>query len=192
MRVILETERLILREYTLDDFDALYAILSDPETMRHYPKPYDENGTVRWLRWSLDNYERYGFGLWAIELKENGCFIGDCGVTMQNIDGESLPEIGYHIHKAHWRRGYAKEAAAAVRDWLFRNTDFDAVYSYMKYTNIASYSTAASVGMRRVKEYPDPDDKICYVYRMTRAEWEKRVGAFTEGRDRKCDSAGNP
>ena len=62
----------------------------------------------------------------------------------------------------------------------------------MKYTNVASYSTAASVGMRRVKEYPDPDDKICYVYRMTRAEWEKRVGAFTEGRDRKCDSAGNP
>ena len=126
MKTILETDRLILREYTLDDFDALYEILSDPETMCHYPKPYDENGTMRWLRWSLDNYERYGFGLWAIELKENGCFIGDCGVTMQSIDGESLPEIGYHISKAHWRRGYAKEAATAVRDWFFRTTDFGA------------------------------------------------------------------
>ena len=52
--MILETERLILREYTMEDFQDLYGILSDPVTMRHYPKPYDEAGTVRWLNWSLD------------------------------------------------------------------------------------------------------------------------------------------
>ena len=105
MKIIIETEHLILREYTLDDFDKLYEILSDAETMAHYPSPYDENGTMRWLNWSLDNYQKYGFGLWAIELKETGEFIGDCGLTMQNIDGEALPEIGYHIHKKHWRKG---------------------------------------------------------------------------------------
>lgn len=52
----------------MDDFDALYEILSDPETMKHYPKPYDEAGTNRWLTWSLNNYKEYGFGLWAIEV----------------------------------------------------------------------------------------------------------------------------
>ena len=50
MKTIIETERLVLREYTLDDFDCLYEILSDSETMAHYPSPYDENGTMRWLR----------------------------------------------------------------------------------------------------------------------------------------------
>ena len=61
----LQTERLIIREYTEADFEALYEILSDAETMRYYPKPYDRAGTRRWLDWCLDCYNRYGFGLWA-------------------------------------------------------------------------------------------------------------------------------
>ena len=175
MKKILETERLILREYVESDFGGLFAILSDAETMKHYPKPYDEKGTRRWLDWSLDNYQRYGFGLWAIELKSTGEFIGDCGITMQYIDGESLPEIGYHINKAHWRKGYAKEAAIAVRDWFFANTEYDSVYSYMNRTNIASYSTAVSVGMTRIKEYTDKNGEVCLVYRITRAESENQL-----------------
>jgi RimJ/RimL family protein N-acetyltransferase len=181
MKMILETARLILREYTLDDFDGLYAILSDPETMRYYPKPYDENGTLRWLRWSLDHYTAYGFGLWAIELKETGEFIGDCGITMQNIDGEELPEIGYHIHKKYWRQGYGKEAARGVRDWFFENTPYDTVYSYMTTANTASYSTAASMGMKRVKEYGEGKDGAHYVYALTRQDWPARLAAETKG-----------
>ena len=59
---------------------------------------------------------------------------------IQNIDGEMLPEIGYHIHKKYWRKGFGKEAAIAVRDWAFEHTDYDIIYSYMKYTNVGSYS----------------------------------------------------
>ena len=171
--MIIETNRLRLREYIQEDFDGLYAILSDPVTMQHYPKPYEAAGTQRWLNWSFQNYKTYGFGLWAIELKETGEFIGDCGITMQPIDGQQLPEIGYHIHKDYWRRGYGKEAAAAVRDWGFKNRDFDALYSYMKYTNAASYSTARSIGMEKIKEYPDEEDGILFVYRITREQWKK-------------------
>ena len=170
---MIETPRLLLRNYTLDDFDALYEILSDPETMQHYPAPYDEEKTRNWITWNLDNYEKYGFGLWAVILKETGEFIGDCGITLQNIDGEILPEIGYHIHKKYWRRGFAKEAARAVRDWGFRNTQYDIFYSYMKYTNIGSWSTALANGMKKVKEYPDPKNTISYAYAITREEWEK-------------------
>ena len=170
---MIETKRLILREYTMDDFDALYQIMSDPETMQHYPAPFDQKKTRNWISWNLDNYKKYGFGLWAIVIKETNEFIGDCGITIQNIDGKMLPEIGYHIHKQYWRQGYAKEAARSVRDWVFQNTQYETIYSYMKYTNIASYSTAVSIGMKKVKEYSDSNNNISYVYAITRSEWEK-------------------
>lgn len=171
--MVLETQRLILREYTMEDFDSLYEILSDPETMQHYPAPFTQEQTRAWITRNLERYAKDGFGLWAVVLKETGKLIGDCGITMQNIDGEILPEIGYHIHKSLWRRGYGKEAAMAVRDWFFRNTQYDEIYSYMKYTNVGSYSTAIANGMKKVKEYPDPRNKISYAYSITRAEWEK-------------------
>ena len=177
---MIETERLILREYTLDDFDALYEILSDPETMQHYHAPFDEARTRRWIEWNLENYERYGFGLWAVVLKETGEMIGDCGITIQNIDGELLPEIGYHIHKKYWRRGFAKEAARAVRDWSFRNTDYDRIFSYMKYTNVASSSTALANGMKKVREYPDPKNTVSYVFAITRQEWQELMAQRTQ------------
>ncbi len=170
--MIIETERLKLREYTFDDFDSLYEILSDEETMRHYPKPFSEEKVRGWLQWNIDNYAEYGFGLWAVVLKETGKMIGDCGITIQNIDGELLPEIGYHIHKKYWRQGYGSEAAKAVRDWAFENTNYDCLYSYMKYTNIGSYSVAAANGMKKVKEYPDEKNIISYAYAIARKEWE--------------------
>ncbi|MEY8518020.1 GNAT family N-acetyltransferase [Lachnospiraceae bacterium 29-84] len=171
--MVIETERLILREYTFDDFNILFEIVSDPETMQHYPAPFDRQRTRDWIAWNLENYETYGFGLWAVVRKESGELIGDCGITIQNIDGEMLPEIGYHIHKKYWRRGFAKEAARAVRDWAFYNTQYDTIYSYMKYTNVGSYSTAIAIGMTKVKEYPNKKNGISYAYAIRREEWEK-------------------
>ena len=153
--MIIETERLILREYTWDDFNDLYEILSCPITMSYYPKPYDEEGTKRWINWCLNSYKNEGFGLWAVCLKNSNKFIGDCGLSIQNIDGEKLPEIGYHINKNYWKKGYAKEAANAVKKWTFENTKYEKLYSYMNKENVASYKTAESIGMKRIKEYQD-------------------------------------
>lgn len=169
--IIIETQRLMLREYTFEDFDALFEILSDAETMQHYPKPYDEEQTKHWIEWNLQNYTEYGFGIWAVVLRETGEFIGDCGMTIQNIDGDLLPEIGYHIHKKYWRKGFGSEAARAVRDWAFENTKYDCLYSYMKYTNIGSYSTAIANGMKKIKEYSDEKNIISYAFAITREEW---------------------
>lgn len=165
-----------MREFTLDDFNALYEIMSDKETMQHYPKPFDEQRIKGWIEWNLLNYKKYGFGLWAVVLKETGELIGDCGLTIQSIDGVLLPEIGYHIHKNYWRKGYGSEAAKAVRDWAFTHTEYDCLYSYMKHTNVASYSTAQAIGMKKVKEYPDVNNGISYAYAITRQEWEGLKG----------------
>ena len=172
-KIILETPRLLLREYIPEDFNALYEILSDPETMRHYPAPFDARRVKGWIDWNLQNYAEYGFGLWAVVRKESGAFIGDCGITLQNIDGEMLPEIGYHIHKNCWRQGYGTEAARAVRDWAFENLPYDRLYSYMKSTNVGSYSTALANGMTKVKEYPDEKNGSSYAYAITREQWKR-------------------
>lgn len=169
----LETKRLRLRQLRPEDFDAWHAILSDPETMAHYPAPFSEEKTHRWIDWNLDSYRKYGFGLWAVELKDTGEFIGDCGITMQNIHGQMLPEVRYHIRRDQQRKGYASEAAAACIRAAFEQFNFPAVYSYMKYTNVASYSTAMKNGMTFVAEYADPVNTYTRVYRITREEWEQ-------------------
>lgn len=173
--MIIETERLFLREMTNKDFDSLYVVLSDSDIMQHYPYTFDEERVSNWINKNIERYKMYGFGLWAVCLKETGEMIGDCGLTIQNIDGKQLPEIGYHINKKYWRNGYASEAAVAVRNWTFTNLDYNVIYSYMKYRNVGSYKTAIANGMKKVKEYEDTKNEITYVYAITRQEWEKII-----------------
>lgn len=169
--MVIETDRLILREMTEKDFDALYVVLSDLDIMEHYPYTFDEDRVIGWIRKNIERYKIFGFGLWAVVLKENGEMIGDCGLTMQIINGQIRPEIGYHIRKDCQRRGYASEAAKAVRDWTFINTPFNIIYSYMKYTNVASYRTAIAYGCKLVDKFEDDNDENTKVYAISRAEW---------------------
>lgn len=172
---ILTTDRLLLREMDPEDFDALYAVLADPGIMRHYPHAFDAPGVRGWIERNMERYRNDGFGLWAVCLKDTGEMIGDCGLTLQNIDGEILPEIGYHIRGDCQRRGYAGEAAAAVRDWAFRHTDYPALYSCCKSTNVASYRTAETIGMRFDREFPDKVNGVTHVSVIYREDWTKRV-----------------
>ena len=135
--------------------------------MSHYIKPYDYEGAKRWINWCINSYKENGFGLWAMILKETNTFIGDCGLSLQNIDGDICPEIGYHIYKDYWRNGYGKEAANAVKEWAFKNTNYNTLYSYMTTDNIASYKTAESIGMKRIKEYRDDCEELA-VYAITK------------------------
>ncbi|MBQ8619879.1 MAG: GNAT family N-acetyltransferase [Clostridia bacterium] len=179
----METKRIKLRNLTMEDFDALHEILSDPQTMQHYPAPFDEERTRGWIIWNMNNYKALGFGLWAVELKETGELIGDCGISMQNIHGKMRPEIGYHIHKAHQCRGYATEAARACMDFVFEHTPFNVVYSYMKYTNAASYGVAIKNGMRFFEEYGDPVNTRTRVYAITRQQWQALSAREVRGDD---------
>ena len=79
--------------------------------------------------------------------------------------------IGYHIRKDRQRRGYASEAAAAVRDWAFTHTGYPALYSYCKYTNEPSYRTAEAIGMHFLKTYPDDLNEITHVSVINKEEY---------------------
>lgn len=167
----IETERLFLREMNEDDYDALYSVLTDSDIMQHYPYIFDEKRVRSWIEKNIERCRVFGFGLWAVCLKETKEMIGDCGLTMQNINGTICPEIGYHIRRDCQRKGYAREAASAVRDWAFENTPFNVLYSYMKAENIASAATAKSIGMHKSNEYVDSEQELTLIYSLERSRF---------------------
>ena len=136
---------------------------------------YDDVNFIKggWINRNRQRYSDFGFGLWAVCLVENGVMIGDCGLTMQNINGTILPEIGYHIAKIHQNKGYATEAARAVRDWTFTVTPFRSLYSYMKKENLPSAAVARANGMTLTDEFTDDEGERSLVYQITRTEWLK-------------------
>lgn len=168
--MIIETSRLYLREMNEADYEALYAILEDSDIRQHYPYTFDAKRIRGWIAKNIERYDIFGFGLWAVCLKENGRMIGDCGLTMQQINGKILPEIGYHFLKECRGNGYATEAALAVRDWVFENTPFNTIYSYMKADNEPSCKTAAAYGGKQVDEYLDAEGGMTKVFAVTRDE----------------------
>jgi len=172
---MMETKRLLLREMNPDNFQELFRVLGDPVIMQYYPYAFDEQRVRSWIERNMNRYRENGFGLWAVCLKDTREMIGDCGLTLQNINGELLPEIGFHIRHDCQRKGYAKEAARAVRDWAFRNTDYPAMYSYCKYTNEPSFRTAEAIGMRFACEYPDEINGKTHVSVISREEWLNKL-----------------
>jgi ribosomal-protein-alanine N-acetyltransferase len=144
---VLSTERLRLRPMTLDDLDPLAPILGDAETMRFYPHPFSRDEALGWILRTLERYEHDGFGLFAIELADDGSFIGDCGPALQTVEGRDEIELGWHVRRDLWGRGFATEAARAWRDWVFEHTDRDRVVSLISPGNVGSERVAAKIGM---------------------------------------------
>lgn len=153
MKKILETERLFLRELTLEDKIELSKILSDKESMKYYDHPYSEKEVENWINWNIKNYKQYEHGLWAVILKENNLFLGDCGITIQEIENEKLPELGYHIKKEYWNKGFATEAAIACKKYAFNVLNMNKLYTYTTTNNLPSKKVAEKNGMNFVKTF---------------------------------------
>jgi RimJ/RimL family protein N-acetyltransferase len=139
---VLETARLVLREFRTDDLDTLAKVLSDPQTMRFYPAPLDDAGVAAWIERNRRRYEKDGFGLWAMILKSSGELIGDCGLIRQFVDGSEQVEIGYHVRRDLWGKGLATEAARASRDYGFANLPLDRLISLIRPENQPSRRVA--------------------------------------------------
>lgn len=170
--MILETERLRLREMAEADLPALRAILQDPVAMAAYEGAFDEAMVRDWLDRQIERYRVDGFGLWAVELRSpladgpdgigrEAPVIGQCGITRQRIDGDDVLEVGYLFAREFWHRGYATEAAAACRDHAFAELGAQRVYAQVRDTNLASMNVAIRLGMtvrsRFVKPYRGVD-----------------------------------
>ena len=159
----LETARLVLRPLNAYDFDDLYAMFNDPEVMRFYPGLKDQSLTQAWIDWNFDMYSRYGHGLYAIERKEDGAFLGQSGLIMQTVEDELLPEIGYLLVSSGWGKGYATEASLAWRERAFDMFRYRKIISIIRPDNLPSAAVAKRIGMQRER---------------TIRKWEREVDVY--------------
>lgn len=155
--MIIETERLILREMTEADLPALRRTLTDPQTMIAYAHSFSEAECAAWLAKNLTRYATDGFGLWAVIRRTDGQFIGQCGLTRQDFNGNQVVEIGYLLERRFWHQGYAIEAARATKAYAFDQLAVPRVWSIIRDTNLASMNVAIRNGMvvrgQMVKHY---------------------------------------
>ena len=142
----LSASRLLLRELTIEDASGLFEILGDEENMRFYPRPYTREEVEAWIARQTEPY-RGGAGLLGVVLKDSGRFIGDCGLIWQQVEGVMEPEIAYHVRRDHQNRGYATEAARAIREHAFSTLGCDHVISMIRPENLASRRVAEKNGL---------------------------------------------
>ncbi len=151
--MILETKRLYLRELKQSDFLSLCKILQDKDVMYAYEHAFDDDEVQKWLDSQINRYKDYGFGLWAVILKETDEMIGQCGLSMQDCNGMQVLEVGYLFQKIFWHKGYASEAAIACKEYAFEILNADEVFSIIRDTNIASQNVAKRNGMEVTKRF---------------------------------------
>lgn len=140
--MILETDRLYLREMNQLDYNSLCKILQDEDTMYAYEGAFSDEEAQEWLDRQIARYQKWNFGLWAVILKETDEMIGQCGLTMQPWKETEVLEIGYLFNRLYWHKGYATEAAKACKKYAFETLKADEVCSIIRDTNVASQNVA--------------------------------------------------
>lgn len=150
---VLETDRLLLRRMTQEDYGDLCEILQDPVAMTAYEHAFSDAEVQEWLDRQLGRYEQHGFGLWAAVRKDTGEMIGQIGITMQDYNGRQVPEIGYLFKRKYWHNGYATEGAIACKSFAFDVLGFSEIYSIIRDNNFASQRVAQRNGMVKSGEF---------------------------------------
>jgi [ribosomal protein S5]-alanine N-acetyltransferase len=161
--IILETERLILRQFHLFDGDAMNRVFGDPEVMRYGPGVQSQAWIQDWIRDCLENYQKLGFGPWAVVRKDGSMVIGYAGLFhFPDIDGRPEVEVGYRLARSHWGQGFATEAVASIREYAFHVLCLPRLIALIDPQNAASIRVAEKIGMHyerdvMLAEYTYPD-----------------------------------
>jgi len=150
-RAILETERLLLRELRQEDIAFVTAMLTHPEVMRYWPRPYTLQEAVEWIDRQQERYRTHGYGYWLAIEKASGQPVGQAGVLMQEVDGIEEVGIGYILHRPFWGRGFATEAARGCLHYAFETLRRDRVAILIRPENTSSLRVAQRLNVRLEK-----------------------------------------
>lgn len=156
--VIIETERLLLREWAEADMAPFAEINRNERVMEYFPKLLSYDETVAFYNRITQEFAEYGFGLYAVELKSTGEFIGYVGFHRFDFDVEFSPgiEIGWRLGCEYWNRGYATEAAMACLDYARERRWSGPVYSFTAVCNCRSERVMRKIGMQPVGRFMHP------------------------------------
>ncbi|KFU79689.1 Protein N-acetyltransferase, RimJ/RimL family [Amycolatopsis lurida] len=193
MRVFLETERLLLRQFTGADVDHLFALYDDPEVMRYLNggEPADRAEIEEHdLPAFLGYYERFpGYGFWAAIEKSSGDFLGWFHFRPLRDHHTDDPELGYRLNRSSWGKGYATEGSLALLKKGFTEFGARRIWAATMAVNLGSRRVMEKIGMRHVRTYhehfdnPIPGTEEGEVeYAITLEEWRTRVG-LVSGKD---------
>jgi RimJ/RimL family protein N-acetyltransferase len=152
---VIETDRLKLREMTVDDIDRLYQIYDDDEAGKYLdPLSDDRHEEQEKLQAYIDFvYRFYGFGMWAVCKKQTGRFIGRCGLSVEEVEEDVFVEIGYLIEAAERGRGFAEEAVRAVLDYAVNELELNEIAACIAPENAASIALARKTGFSFRKSF---------------------------------------
>ena len=158
------TDRLEFRPMAVDDLDDVAALLGDPVVMRYYPRVRDRAGARDWITWTRGLYDTVGYGLWVVRWRDTGEFLGDCGLTPQEVDGVTDVEVGYHVRADRQGHGYATEAAAACHAYARDVLRVPRLIAIIHPDNVPSQRVAEKVGLSRDRETLSRDGDPVVVY----------------------------
>jgi [ribosomal protein S5]-alanine N-acetyltransferase len=166
MNIILETPRLFLRTFTTDDAELIYELNKDPQVTRYTFDPVTDLDHARkvLVESILPQYALYNHGRWAVHLKEDGAFMGWCGLKSRPERNEV--DLGYRYKKEYWGRGFATEAAFACIRYGFTTLGLARITGRADAGNLASVKVLENCGMQYMGEdwvdgFPVRSYEIC-------------------------------
>lgn len=179
MKPILETERLFLRELSLNDIDDLFEMDSDP--MVHL---YIENNPVQSKDQLVEviehlqkQYAAYGIGRWAVVEKESEEVLGWAGLKFFDVELNGhvdFYELGYRFKQKHWGKGYATESARALIQFGFENRKVESIFAITHLENQASIHVLQKLGFEFVEVF-DYDGDATNWFELKKTSWEQEI-----------------
>jgi len=152
VKPMIETERLLLRPFQLEDLEALAAINGDPQVMRYIGNglPATREQTAESLNFIIEHEKQYGFSMWAAWYKQTNSLIGLCGLI--HLDGTAEVEVGYRLALDHWGKGLASEGARASLRYGFQELGLDRIVAVVQPGNVASRHVIEKIGLKYEKD----------------------------------------
>lgn len=178
---IFESDRLGFRRWKNDDREAFARMNADPQVMEYFPNTLTQAESDKLIQRFEQHTEEKGFGIWAVERKEDGAFIGFIGLLEVGFDAgfQGAVEIGWRLDNKFWKQGYATEGAKACLDYAFRILGLTEVWSFTAAINQPSETVMQRIGMEKVKEFDHPKLeegsplRRHVLYKITADDWQQ-------------------
>ncbi len=168
--IIFETERLLVRHLQVDDIENLYAVTGDAELMRYMGdgQPLSRELTAKWIDVSINNYTTKGYGCSAVIDKQDGAFIGFCGLVRSELaEPPDDAELIYALRKPYWGQGLATEVGRAMLAYGKQSCGLKRIIATIDPANTASIQVAYKIGFRHTMTVADADGLPTQVYELT-------------------------